>query len=152
MAKAKIILFTSKTYKDGKHPIMLRVSHKRKSKYFSLQISCTQKHWDKERSRLHRSFKGFANHNAMLDFWQQKADQIIADFIKQDTSFSFAAFEREFTTQSGGVLVLDFFFAMGSVSKSFSFSEIGNLSLVFGDEIGRGNPCVGMQNRSKCGN
>lgn len=129
MAKAKIVLFTSKTYKDGTHPIMLRVSHQRKSKYFSLKVNCTRQHWDKERSRLLRSFRGYANHNAMLDFWQQKADEIIAGFIKQDTSFSFAAFEREFTTQSGGASVLNFLEEL--IADLLKKDKVGNYNVYY---------------------
>ena len=42
----KVILYTSKTLKNGEHPIMLRVIKNRKSKYISVGHSCDLRLWD----------------------------------------------------------------------------------------------------------
>jgi integrase/recombinase XerD len=40
MASVKVILYTSKTLKNGEHPIMIRLIKDRKTKYMSLGHSC----------------------------------------------------------------------------------------------------------------
>ncbi|MBK6285710.1 MAG: hypothetical protein IPF54_26310 [Draconibacterium sp.] len=45
MASYKIILFTGKTYKDGKHPIALQVIHNRKRKIITLGLSSKPEDW-----------------------------------------------------------------------------------------------------------
>ncbi|HVB03493.1 MAG TPA: site-specific integrase, partial [Chitinophagaceae bacterium] len=60
MASIKIVLFTSKTLKNGEHPIMLRVTKDRKTKYISLQQSCPTDWWDRAANlpkRKHPLFK-----------------------------------------------------------------------------------------------
>ncbi|WP_421918852.1 phage integrase SAM-like domain-containing protein [Marinifilum sp.] len=52
MAKIKAVLFTSKKLKDDTSPVMLRVTHKRKIKYISMNISVPESHWDEKESLL----------------------------------------------------------------------------------------------------
>ena len=47
----KVILYSSKTLKNGEHPVMLRVIKNRKSKYLSTGFSCSKELWD-EKSNL----------------------------------------------------------------------------------------------------
>lgn len=51
MASVKVVLFTSKTMKDGEHPIMLRLIQDRKIKYVYLHASCHPDLWD-EKNKL----------------------------------------------------------------------------------------------------
>ena len=48
MVSAKIVLFTSKTLKNGEHPLMIRLTKDRKSKYISTGLSCTKDLWDEK--------------------------------------------------------------------------------------------------------
>jgi site-specific recombinase XerD len=48
LPSVKIVLYTSKTLKNGEHPIMLRVIQDRKPKYISFGLSCNPKLWDKD--------------------------------------------------------------------------------------------------------
>ncbi|MDP4286234.1 MAG: site-specific integrase [Bacteroidota bacterium] len=45
-ANIKVVLYPSKTLKNGEHPIMLRVIKDRKPKYISIGFSCTKDLWD----------------------------------------------------------------------------------------------------------
>ena len=47
-ASVKVILFKSKTLKNGEHPVMLRVIKDRKPKYISTGFSCTSDMWDEK--------------------------------------------------------------------------------------------------------
>lgn len=53
MAKARatvaVILYKSKTLKNGEHPLMVRVTQNRRAKYYSLGISCDPKYWNFEK-------------------------------------------------------------------------------------------------------
>ncbi|MBK6976952.1 MAG: hypothetical protein IPH28_07360 [Cytophagaceae bacterium] len=46
MASTNIVLFTSKTLKNGEHPIMVRIIKDRKTKYISIGHSCSKELWD----------------------------------------------------------------------------------------------------------
>ncbi|PKP20806.1 MAG: hypothetical protein CVU05_08230 [Bacteroidetes bacterium HGW-Bacteroidetes-21] len=48
MSTIKVLLYTSKVMKNGEHPIMLRVTQNRKSKYVSIGYSCRPELWDTE--------------------------------------------------------------------------------------------------------
>ena len=45
-----VIYYTSKTLKNGNHPLMLRVTQNRKVKYISLGISIAPEHWDTQKN------------------------------------------------------------------------------------------------------
>ena len=46
MASVKVILYKSKTYKDGTHPLMLQIIHNRKVKKQSINIRLLEEDWD----------------------------------------------------------------------------------------------------------
>lgn len=46
----RVILYKSKTYANGEHPIMLCVTQNRKRKYISLGLSCNPKLWSKSKN------------------------------------------------------------------------------------------------------
>lgn len=46
MTSSTVVLFTSKTLKNGTHPIMIRVIENRKPRYVSLGYSALKEHWD----------------------------------------------------------------------------------------------------------
>lgn len=50
--RAIVILFTGKTLSNGEHPLMLRISHKKKKKYRSLGISLPLTKWNEDTGKL----------------------------------------------------------------------------------------------------
>lgn len=44
----KVILFTSKTLSNGEHPVMLRLTKERRSKYMSVGFSCSKSLWNEK--------------------------------------------------------------------------------------------------------
>jgi integrase len=44
----KVVLYTSKILSNGEHPVMLRVTKNRKSKYISTGFKCSQEMWDEK--------------------------------------------------------------------------------------------------------
>lgn len=54
MASIKIVLYKSKKLKNGEHPLMLRVTENRKSRYISLGQSCRPAWWDSKKNEPNR--------------------------------------------------------------------------------------------------
>ena len=46
MSSIKVVLYLSKTLKNGEHPILLRVIKDRQAKYISIGSSCSIDLWD----------------------------------------------------------------------------------------------------------
>ncbi len=95
MAKVKIVLH-SKPGKDGRHAVMMRIYHRRKTLHKTLNIYCLPEQWDAESGRLKKNFLEYKKKNKVLNALEYRAENIIDDFIKRNKIFSFQAFEREF--------------------------------------------------------
>ena len=52
MASIRIVLFKSKTLSNGKHPVMVRITHRRKVKYIGTGYNASEKEWDEKKSRF----------------------------------------------------------------------------------------------------
>ncbi|MBD5275710.1 MAG: hypothetical protein HDS37_06370 [Bacteroides sp.] len=64
-------LFTSKVYKNGEHPVMLRIYHK-KIKYISTSVTCQAKHWNKKTLQV----------SSRDPRYKEKNDQINSIYLK----------------------------------------------------------------------
>lgn len=53
-ATVNILLFKSKTLKDGSHPLMIRICKDSKKKYRSLGVSIKPEYWDFEKNKPRR--------------------------------------------------------------------------------------------------
>ncbi len=53
-ATCDLVLRTSYTKKDGTHPVNLRLTINRTSKYFNLGISCRKDDWNIKKQRIKR--------------------------------------------------------------------------------------------------
>lgn len=105
MADCKIILYTSKTLKNAKHPIVLRVTHQRKRKYYTLGegnkgYAATPDYWDEITSRYRRNQPDYKALNKILLDIEQEAKDILYGLEGDKTEFSFAKFERKFKNTS----------------------------------------------------
>ena len=100
MAKAKIVLHT-KVYSDGNSPIMLRVTHQRKSKYIALGINCKPNQWNKVTARLRKNYEEYTKKNKVLKSLETRAEDIIDTLVKDNMPFTFAIFEEKFLNESG---------------------------------------------------
>jgi integrase/recombinase XerD len=57
MPTVKLELFKSKSLKDGRHPIMLRITHERRNKYIKTGLSAFPEEWDKKSMQLTTTYK-----------------------------------------------------------------------------------------------
>ncbi|MDH6356950.1 site-specific integrase [Parabacteroides sp. PF5-9] len=127
MAKISVILFQSKVLSDGTYPVMLRVSKGQGNrKYFSLGFSATTKQFDNENGyfirdkRLNPStyaedeqgkrveIEGYAVKNDFIDRKKIRAKEIIDEFDRNNTDWTFKMFEQKFINESKKVLVIDY--------------------------------------------
>lgn len=89
-ATAAVILEKRRMKTDGLYPVMLRVTHERKSKYYGFKEYCSKETWDSmfdkkpadEAKKLKKK----------IDTWEEKADLIINDLAV----FSFEHFEKKY--------------------------------------------------------
>jgi len=83
MASIKIILRPDRSSKDGEHPVILRVIHQRKPKYFFTGYSATEAQWNEEKKRFYKTHPQAKEMNAYLDKLENRAKKIA---IGLDTS------------------------------------------------------------------
>ncbi|MGB0430989.1 MAG: phage integrase SAM-like domain-containing protein [Bacteroidia bacterium] len=109
MAKAKVILFTSKTLRNGEHPVSIRITHNRKLKYYSTGLTCLKNQWS-AKDFFRRSV---ADYKAKNDFLLKKetiATRIILDIdANEDEDFDFIEFDKRFVGANDNNKILDFF-------------------------------------------
>ena len=94
-ASSNLILRKSYSRKDKTHPIYLRLTINRKSKYFSTEIWCKEDQWDKKNKRLYKNVKNSVIYNLKLSDKETKAQTILNNFIRFSKPPTFI----EFTTQ-----------------------------------------------------
>ena len=104
-AKSKIILYTSKTLKDGSHPVVLRITYDRKRKYYTLGITGLPDRWNRDAGR----FKGNNKNNKKLNKFDSKASDVLDDLIRENIEFTFPKFEQRYFNKSKSVTVFQFF-------------------------------------------
>jgi len=101
-ATVRLVLF-AKVRADGKRPVYLRVTYRRKSKHFSLNRQCFPEDWDVEAGRFLKNFPGHKKENDMLRTYEQRAADAIRDMERDGVAFTFERFERAvFQDQGGG--------------------------------------------------
>ena len=124
MATVKIVLFKSKTYDNGKHPVMLRMTHNRKLKYFSLGVECFENEWDDKSGRFTKAYSGFRERNRLLVSVENRVYVILDDFVRKSKSFTFDAFEKAFLGINKNVEVVAFFEQI--IEELKSKNKVGN--------------------------
>ena len=101
MASVKIILFQSKTLKDGRHPVVLRVTHERRRRYFTLgegnkSYASSPEQWDEITGRFRKNQPDYKLLNQILMDIEKSASDIILRFDLDKETFTFDRFERTF--------------------------------------------------------
>lgn len=112
MAKIKIVLYTSKELSNGENPIMLRVTKLGQRKYISLNQSATEKQWDDIPGRFvcdKRINKDYDIYNEILRNNENRANDIIQEFRKQNIDFTLKAFEDRFKLEQRKQTVVSYF-------------------------------------------
>lgn len=91
---SKLILRPDYIKIDGTNPIYLRLTINRIVKTYSLKLSCLSKYWIENKSRVSKSCPNSYRINLLLDKHENKSNQIIFDFQKNDKILTFIEFEK----------------------------------------------------------
>lgn len=106
-ASVKVILFKSKVLKNGEHPIMLRVTKDRKSKYLSVGANCSPEFWDEKNNCPKKKHPTFDEINMLIDVKKIEAQKLLLDLKKDGRDFSAEELQRKMkgtVTRKTGVL------------------------------------------------
>jgi len=104
----KIVLMKHKALQNGEHPVALRVTFDRKSRYFVLKddsktLSCSLNKWNQEFGRYNRSKD--ANH--FLTAYEKKANDVLDRL--SSTDFTFSRFENLYFRKQKRIDVFEYF-------------------------------------------
>lgn len=84
----KVVLFTSKTFSNGEHPIGLRVTKNRKTKYHFIGHSCQLKFWDTKLSLPNKKHSNQRTLIALIDKIKSDANKILMNLENEEVDFS----------------------------------------------------------------
>ena len=79
---------------DGSRPVYLRVTYRRKSRYFPLNKHCLTRDFDKTAGRFRKSHPDHRRANDLLRTWEQRAADALYQFERDGVAFTFDRFER----------------------------------------------------------
>jgi site-specific recombinase XerD len=127
-ASAKILLFTSKKYKDGKHPVFLRIVIERKAKYYSIgsNLKCTPDQWDSEKGILNKAFPNYKEANRNIFKATGKANEIIINLQNQKPNFSHKDFHKEFIEKNQKIFLFKYMDEI--MERMGKAGKVGNLA------------------------
>jgi len=114
MSSIYIKLYTSKTLKNGEHPIMLRVIKNRKPKYVSLGFSCSLKLWDEKANLPKRKHPFYKEILLLIDKKKSDAQKLVFEMEAEDKGYSAEEIQKNIVKkkQLGSTSVLKYFDAI----------------------------------------
>jgi site-specific recombinase XerD len=124
MASINIILYTSKTLKNGEHPIMLRIIKDRKTKYSSIGKSCSFKLWDVNKNLPTRKHPSYKELSILIEHKKLQAQRKLMTIELDNENDSLEEIKRQITNQRKNVMLLAY---IGDVIGDLeAIGKIGN--------------------------
>lgn len=108
MASASVVLFTSKTLKNGEHPIMVRIIKDRKTKYISVGHSCSPELWDFKKEAPKRKHPLFTELSILIEAKRAEANKILLLIENENISFTSQDVKSKLIKQTSKLSVFDF--------------------------------------------
>lgn len=96
MATVNIILLRQKKKKNGRLPVVLRVTHNRQRKYYSLGYESSEEEWNAEHEIFQTSVYSYHRKNRVLFNKRFKAEDIIREFEREEIKWNFTDFKKQF--------------------------------------------------------
>ena len=124
----KIILHKTKKLKDGKHPIVIRITFRRKRKYYTIGESATTSEWEQIANQNRRK-KEWRDLRKKIVLTEQQVEEVVEALEKKD-SFTFDAFERSFFSNQDSATVFQFFNQL--IDQFTKQGRIGNADIYKG--------------------
>jgi integrase/recombinase XerD len=125
-ASAKVILFKSKTFSDGKHPVLLRVTIDRRLKYYNIggNYKCDEKQWNKKDGIFNKKLPNHEKANKEILKALSKAFDIITDLKENVPNYNLSDFDRKFSAKKDQTLLFDYF--DGIIERNQNAGKAGN--------------------------
>lgn len=82
------VLYTSKTLKNGEHPLMLRLTKDRKLKYISLHLSLDAKYWDTSKCKPKRNCPDREKIMHLIELKSKEIQEQVIDFKTNDKDYT----------------------------------------------------------------
>ena len=130
MASVKIMIYKSKTYSDGSHPVLLRVIIDRKPVYYGVggsSFNCLTEQWDEEASIFNNKFPNYKKSNRNLHSILGKAEAILCDLEDENPNFTHSDFKKLFQKKNRKIYLLKYFNEI--ISRLEDSGRIGNASV-----------------------
>jgi site-specific recombinase XerD len=108
MASASVILFKSKTLKNGEHPIMVRIIKDRKTQYISVGHSCSPELWDFKKEAPKRKHPLFTELSVLIEFKKAEANKTLLKIENENISFSSQDVKSKLVKQVKKTSIFDF--------------------------------------------
>lgn len=110
-ASLKVVLYKSKTFTDGKHPVLLRVTINRKLKYYNIdnRFKCFEKQWNKKDGQFNKRFPNHDKANRQIFKSLSKASDIIADLNENKVGFSISDFHKRYESKRDRIFLFEYF-------------------------------------------
>jgi site-specific recombinase XerD len=134
----KVILYSSKTLKNGEHPVMLRVIKNRKSKYLSTGFSCSKELWDEKSNLPKKKHPLFIEVKMMIAQKVKEAEKLVLELESDSKDLSASEITKKLKKpKSNSYLVLEYFdivsdrlIASGEIKNARVYSDTKrNISL-----------------------
>lgn len=88
MSSIKVVLYKSKTYKDGTHPVMLQIIHNRKVKKTSLGLKLFEEEWDYDNNLPKKSYVNYKSAKSMIRIKIAEAEKKYLDLESEKENYS----------------------------------------------------------------
>lgn len=109
MITYKIILYKSKTYKNGFHPVMLQASCNGRIKRVSLDFQAVPKEWDDDKQRFRKNSTGYQVKNQKLDELDLLAQSLNIGSVMERKKLTLEEFIQRLKNENKQAKVFDFF-------------------------------------------
>ncbi|MDT0642773.1 site-specific integrase [Zunongwangia sp. F363] len=99
MASIKTILRKT-SLRNGKYPVLLRVTKDRKSKFFGTPFEANLNEWDSKLGRFNKKFTQQLKSNRLIGKFEDRALEVISELEMNQDFYTLNDFERKFRIQS----------------------------------------------------
>lgn len=97
MASSTVVLYTSKTYSNGEHPVYVRLTHERKTKYIPLAVNCLPALWDAKNNRPKKQHEHFHEINTLINVRKSECEKVIFELEQEGKPYSLEAIVDQLT-------------------------------------------------------
>jgi len=96
MATVNIILLKIKRLKDGRHPVVLRFTQRRRRHYITTGYACFEHDWNQQTNLFHTTIENHEKKNLVVRGWLEQAKRIINEYGYRGEELNFDLFRQEF--------------------------------------------------------